>query len=144
MHSLDDLVESNYNGVVLGELPFIKDETLILKPSDRSLISESFRMLVTNLKYMFKVSKESKVILVGSSVKGEGKTYTAVNLSLSLASLNKKVLLIGFDLRNPQIHKYINEDKNQGGLINCLIDKNFDYKSILKDFSSEFENQKSY
>ena len=76
-----------------------------------------------------------QVILCTSTIKGEGKTFVALNLSLALASLNKKVLLIGADLRNPQIHNYVDVEKRVDGLSNYLYDDGFDWKSaLLKPF----------
>ena len=133
IHSLEDIESSKYEGDVLGEIPFFEGEIndkLFTNPSDRSIISESFRMLMSNVKY-FLGEKKSNVILVTSSIKGEGKTLTTVNLSLSFASLNKKVLLIGCDLRNPQIHNYIGCNKNLPGLVDYLVDSNFAWKSAI-------------
>ena len=93
---------------------------------------------MSNIKYLFTEHKSSKVILITSSIKGEGKTLTAINISLAFASLNKRVLLIGCDLRNPQIHKYIDQDKNVEGVINFLVDKSFKWKnSVLKCFPKQ-------
>jgi len=90
---------------------------------------------MSNTRYLFKDNNKSQVILVTSSIKGEGKTLSALNLSLSFASLNKKVLLIGCDLRNPQIHKYLDEDKNNKGLVDFLVDNNSNWKeSVLTKF----------
>ena len=56
-------------------------------------------------------------------------------MSLAFASLDKKVLLVGCDLRNPQIHSLVNEDKNQPGLVNFLMDQRTNWKqNILKKF----------
>jgi capsular exopolysaccharide synthesis family protein len=128
-------IDSHYSSLnVLGEIPFFdlkEEDKLFFDPAARSVVSESFRMLMSNTRYLFKDNKKSNVILVTSSVKGEGKTLCALNLSLSFASLNKKVLLIGCDLRNPQIHKYLDEDKNQKGLVDFLVDKNSKWKKTL-------------
>ena len=76
-------------------------------------------------------------MIVSSSIKGEGKTLTAMNLSLAFASLNKKILLIGCDLRNPQLHKHIDEDKNTLGLVNFLVDPTINWReAILKKFDN--------
>ena len=66
-----------------------------------------------------------------STIKGEGKTYVSMNLSLALSSINKKVLIIGADLRNPQLHTLISVDKQQAGLSNYLHDAQFDWKDGL-------------
>ncbi len=124
---------------VLAELPQIKgDSLLFLEPSDRSPQAEAFRILSANVNYVLPGnSKKGKVIYVTSTIKGEGKTYTGLNLSLSLSSINKKVLLIGSDLRNPQIHRYTQPemDKNAPGLSNYLHDETFDWrKALVKGF----------
>ena len=134
----DDIEESNFNGTILAEIPFfdLQDkEKTFSNPSDRSIVSESFRMLMSNTRYLLESNKDSSVILVTSSVKGEGKTLTAINLSLAFASLDKKVLLIGCDLRNPQLHKYVDEEKDQKGIVNFLVDNKLKWKDwTLKKF----------
>jgi capsular exopolysaccharide synthesis family protein len=131
IHSREDIEFHNSSLNVLGEIPFFdltEEDKLFADPSARSIVSESFRMLMSNTRYLFKDNNKSQLILVTSSIKGEGKTLSALNLSLSFASLNKKVLLIGCDLRNPQIHKYLHEDKNQRGLVDFLVDNKSNWK----------------
>lgn len=70
----------------------------------KSLISEQYRALRTSIQYS-NVDKNMKTILITSSDKNEGKTTTVVNLAVNFANLDKKVLLIDCDLRNPSIHK---------------------------------------
>ena len=135
----DDIEESSFKGTVLAEIPFFdldEKEKTFSNPSDRSIVSESFRMLMSNTRYLLKSEKDSSVILVTSSIKGEGKTLTALNLSLAFASLDKKVLLIGCDLRNPQLHKYVNEEKDQKGVVNFLVDNKLKWHEwTLKKFN---------
>ncbi len=93
---------------VLAEIPTVgKDETDLVAKNDLSVYAEAFRILTANLKFMLtKISGTAPVILFTSSVKGEGKTTVSVNSALSLAS-TKKVIIIGADLRNPQLERYI-------------------------------------
>ena len=113
-------------------------EKVFKNPDDRSIISESFRMLMSNVRYLQKNDSSSNVILVTSSIKGEGKTLNALNLALSFSSVGKKVLLIGCDLRNPQLHKYINYDKNVPGLVDYLVDNKTEWKkNIINPFDSQ-------
>ena len=116
---------------VLGEIP-LTNQTLIQENIRGSLV-ESFRLIRTNLNYILPKNESGKVILVTSSIKGEGKTFAAINLAQSLSSINNaKVLAIGVDLRNPQIHRYINQDKDSIiGLTNYLNEKDIDYKEII-------------
>ena len=138
IQSREDIESHNSSIDIAGEIPFFdigEEDKIFSDPSARSIVSESFRMLMSNTRYLFKDNDKSKIILVTSSIKGEGKTLTALNLSLSFASLNKKVLLIGCDLRNPQIHKYLDEDKNKKGLVDFLVDNKSSWKnSILNKF----------
>lgn len=120
---------------VIAEIPQIKAglNTVFSNPNDRSALAESFRILTTNMNYVLSSKKEGKAIFCTSTIKGEGKTFISLNVSLAMASLNKKVLLIGADLRNPQLHTYANINKNQNGLSNYLIDPSIDWKSFTKN-----------
>ena len=133
LYSKDDLEELNLNAPLIAEIPEIDDTYKLLKSAqERSTLAESFRILSSNLNFIIPKNIEGgKVIISTSTIKGEGKTFTALNLALTYSSLNKKVLLIGADLHNPQIHKYLNLEKSVSGLINYLLDNNFDWKSSL-------------
>ncbi|OQD43069.1 tyrosine protein kinase [Croceivirga radicis] len=103
---------------VLAEIPNVKNkEELIVKRRDRSILAESLRILRTNLDYVLRMrNKEQRGhrILVTSSVSGEGKTFVSSNLALIFSSTDKKVLLIGADIRNPKIFSFFgNEQKSR-------------------------------
>jgi len=137
LHSKEDIVKINANIPVIGEIPNIKkqEDFIFDDPNARTALAESFRILSSNVDYILPKKKEGKVIYCTSTIKGEGKTYISLNLSLALSSINKKVLLIGSDLRNPQIHTHINEDKHKPGLSNYLHDTNYDWKdSVINGF----------
>ncbi|WP_316819929.1 polysaccharide biosynthesis tyrosine autokinase [Pedobacter gandavensis] len=87
------------NAPVIGEISH-QDEDMAIANSSRSVISEQFRALRTNLSFFFK-NKNEKVILLTSSMSGEGKSFIAINLGHILALANKKVLLMELDLRKP-------------------------------------------
>ena len=94
---------------VLAELPKLtRKEAKLISNDDRSVLSESLRILRTNLDYLIKSKKGSKnnIIYVTSSVPGEGKTFLASNLAMVFASTGKKVLLIGADIRNPKLYNF--------------------------------------
>ena len=125
---------------VIAEIPQISTglNTLFSNPNDRSVLAESFRILTTNMNFVMPPESGGKVIFCTSTIKGEGKTFMSLNLSLAMASLNKKVLLIGADLRNPQLHTYAKINKNQLGLSNYLIDPSTDWKSLtMKIFKKQ-------
>ena len=139
LHSKKDIESKVSHIPVVGEIPQSKkDETIFSHPNDRSAFAESFRILSSNVDYILPKSEHGKVILCTSTIKGEGKTFVSLNLSLALSSLNKKVLLIGADLRNPQLHQYIKLDKDSPGLSDYLHNTDFDWKKgILKSFSRQ-------
>jgi capsular exopolysaccharide synthesis family protein len=111
---------------VVGEIPRTgrKDEELIQK-NDRSVLAESFRILRTNLQYFFLSRKsqanEGKVLFVTSTVKGEGKTFVATNLALTLAHSGSKVVLVGGDIRNPQLQRYVTGEFDNKGVVEYLV-----------------------
>lgn len=95
----------------------------------RSGIAESFRGLRTNLQYLFRQTKECKVLSIHSMIPGEGKTFSSLNLASIIAMDSKKVLLIGCDLRKPRLHNIFNVD-NKSGLSTYLIGQD-NIKSII-------------
>ncbi|BAO76208.1 GumC family protein [Winogradskyella sp. PG-2] len=130
----EDVAQISSKVPIVGEIPKVKSDNLIFKdPEDKSVLSEAFRILSSNVNYILPVKEgdKGKVIYCTSTIKGEGKTYISINLSLALSSINRKVLLIGADLRNPQIHSHIKQDKHKPGLSNYLHDVNYDWKDAL-------------
>jgi len=99
------------------------------------MFAESVRSVRTNLNFLAS-EKESKVICITSEVAGEGKSFVAVNLSSTLALINKKVILIGADLRRSRIHKTFHVQNNMG-LSNYLAHQ-ANTKDIIRQ--SEVEN----
>ena len=107
---------------ILGRIAYNKSkENLVVKAGNRSAINEMFRLLRTNLSYL-NLKEEKRILLVTSSIPGEGKSFIALNLAIALALSNKKVLLVGLDLRKPKLYQYLGVD-NSVGLSNYLIGK---------------------
>ena len=139
----EDILSGATDLDIVAEIPYFdltEKNKIFSNPKDRSLPSESFRMLMSNSKYLLNNTDGCSVLTITSSVKGEGKTLTAINLANAFASLDKKVLLVGCDLRNPQLHKYMGEDKNQEGVVNFLVDNKYNWKSSLLRPFTEFES----
>lgn len=109
--------------VVIAEVPLITDGNTVVHPNDFSTFAESFRILSSNLKYLLKAkkSREGDVVLVTSSIKGEGKTTVSINTALTLAG-KSKVIIIGADIRNPQLHRFV-RGKNIGLTDYLMSDK---------------------
>lgn len=118
---------------VLAEIPFIHQINKHISENDRSVLAESYRNLRTNIDFLlpFHERKEGYVLFSTSSVKGEGKTFNAMNMAIIFTQMKKRVLLIGADLRNPQIHKYLDIDKSRAGLSSYLFNPSIDYKSLI-------------
>lgn len=117
---------------VIGEIPKLsRGASELITLSDVSPLAEAFRILATNLKYIIPKVDSAKKIMVTSSVKGEGKTFVSVNLSLVLASSGNKVLVIGSDIRNPQLQRYNLEMKKATGLTEYLYGEVSDASTII-------------
>ena len=142
IHSKQDFDYLSPDIPVVGEIPFIDQDNRIITDNDRSILAESFRILRTNIHYLMPLKKEGEcpVIYTCSSIKGEGKTFVSLNLALTLSTLNKKVILLGADLRNPQLHKYLNLNKNRMGLSNYLYDNTTNWKDLINEniFNNKF------
>jgi capsular exopolysaccharide synthesis family protein len=105
---------------IMGTIPRANDSDsrLVISERPKSATAESFRIIRTNLSF-FQTKKTPFVILLTSSVSSEGKTYNALNLASILAASGKKTVLLGFDLRKPQLHNYLNIE-NEIGISNYL------------------------
>ncbi|WP_035716554.1 GumC family protein [Christiangramia echinicola] len=137
IYSRSDIEELSREITIVGELPKVKEkEEIMIGKNDRSMLSESFRFLITNLQFLLLDSKKTdkgRKILITSSIKGEGKTFTALNLAITLANNERKVLLIGADLRNPKLQMYIeNSESNKAGLSNYLTQNKICIKNLIK------------
>jgi capsular exopolysaccharide synthesis family protein len=95
-----------------------KTSTVVFE-SPNSLIAESFRLLRSRMQFLTKEAV-SPVILVTSSMPGEGKTFTAINLASVYSLLGKQTILLGFDLRKPKIYKDFGLS-NEKGISTWLI-----------------------
>ncbi len=104
----------------IGHNDFNSELPVVERPG--STLAESFRSVRTNLKYFAK-EITCPVISVSSTISSEGKTFISANLAAILASLNKKVLLVGLDLRKPRTHKILGIE-NTIGMSTYLIGQN--------------------
>ncbi len=101
----------------------------MVRPGGSSSTAELFRLIRTNLQFVLP-KKTNNVVLVTSSVSGEGKSFIAINLAASLALLGKKVLLIGMDIRKPKLVQYLDLPSSRG-LTEYLAGGNLSLKDII-------------
>ncbi|MDD2674361.1 MAG: polysaccharide biosynthesis tyrosine autokinase [Flavobacterium sp.] len=127
---------------VIAEIPYFKDFKLFKDKNDRSVHAESFRILSSNANFSLpiKEGKIGQVILITSSIMGEGKTFIATNLSLAYASYNKKVLLIGADMRKPKLHLSFDFTKVDKGLSTYLHDNSTTWRDVVVENNPYNEN----
>ena len=104
---------------IIGNILHNKESSsLVVHEYPRTVMAESFRSLRANFHYTLG-ELNNPVILVTSSIMGEGKSFVSVNLATSFALYEKKVLLVSFDLRRPTISKVLNQN-NKAGLSSYL------------------------
>ena len=140
IHTREDLEKLIPNLDIMGEVPFVEDIQSIT--DSRGIFAESSRVIRSNIS--FKLNKDqSNVILCTSSIKGEGKTLTAFNTAASYVATGKKVLLIGADLRNPQLHTLINIDRksNLKGLSTLIANASLEVSKEAIETLDLFNNQ---
>jgi capsular exopolysaccharide synthesis family protein len=101
----------------------------IITEYPKSPIADSFRSIRTNINF-FAQGRDKMTILITSSMSGEGKSFSSINLASVYALLGKKTLLLGFDLRRPALYKDFNL-KNEKGVTSYLI-KNAEIKDIIQ------------
>jgi tyrosine-protein kinase Etk/Wzc len=119
-----DEVEKRTGSSVLGEIGMMKTvkgepaSESIIKMTSRSAVAEQFRALRTNLQYLG--DGTCRTIMFTSSIGGEGKSFISINLAASLAFSDKRVILLGMDLRKPSLHERL-ELPNKKGVSNYMV-----------------------
>ena len=111
---------------IVGDVPLTEEAngSIAVFENQNTLMSETFRNLRTNLQFM--LENDQKVILVTSTVSGEGKSFISSNLAISLSLLGKKVVIVGLDIRKPGLNKIFNIPRKELGITQYLSnpDKN--------------------
>ena len=105
---------------VVGDIPLADEKTgsIAVFENQNNLMSETFRNVRTNLQFMLENGKN--VILVTSTISGEGKSFISANLAISLSLLGKKVVIVGLDIRKPGLNKVFNLPKKEHGITQYL------------------------
>ena len=91
---------------------------IVVHENHNNQMEEVFRSLRTNLQFI--MAENEKVVLFTSSTSGEGKTFTAANLAVSFALLDKKVVLVGLDIRKPRLAELFEINDHHHGITNLL------------------------
>jgi capsular exopolysaccharide synthesis family protein len=132
IHSKDDII--NLGLPYLGDLPLEKNKnnSLIVNQGERTSIAEAFKIIRTNINFYTKNnnSLSSKIIFISSTISHEGKSFISLNLASTIGLTDKKVLLIGMDLRAPKLLEYL-DIKNQKGVTSFIIDNNLTINDII-------------
>lgn len=126
-------IEGHDDVVRLTKLPIIADiaiasnsakgkADIVVHENQNNQMEEIFRSLRTNLQFM--LHEGEKVVLFTSSTSGEGKTFTAANLSVSFGLLGKKVILVGLDIRRPRLAEQFGINDHKHGITNILVKDN--------------------
>lgn len=123
-------VEDGTRVPLIGELSYnAKQKNAMVNPQSRGVLAEQFRLIRTNLQYIAS-DKKGKTILVTSFMSGEGKSFVSLNLAGSLATSDKRVLLLELDLRKPKLAKYLNIEAGMG-LTDYLVKQNMRIEEVI-------------
>ena len=120
---------------IAGDIPLTdekntKEGSNAVFENQNTLLSETFRHLRTKIQFMLQNNK--KVILVTSTVSGEGKSFTSANLAISLSLLGKKVVIVGLDIRKPGLNKVFNLSSKEKGITQYLANPEMDLMSLVQ------------
>ena len=108
---------------VIGDIPVadgLKGSSIAVFENQNNLMSETFRGIRTNLQFL--LEEDQKVIMVTSTVSGEGKSFVSANTAISLSLLGKKVVIVGLDIRKPGLNKVFNLSTKEQGITQFLTD----------------------
>jgi tyrosine-protein kinase Etk/Wzc len=123
-------VEQATKTPILGEIyQNSSPEILVATEMNKTPIAELFRLIRTNLQFAT-IGKENKVIMLTSSMSGDGKTFISINLAATLALTGRKVVIVGFDLRKPRLMQDLGLALGNG-VSNYLISENLSVDEII-------------
>ena len=120
---------------VVGDIPLTdekndKNGSIAVFENKNNLMSETFRNIRTNLQFM--LDNDQKVILVTSTVSGEGKSFVSANLAISLSLLGKKVVIVGLDIRKPGLNKVFHLSNKEKGITQYLSNPETDLMELVQ------------
>ncbi|MEY8687205.1 GumC family protein [Bacteroides sp. AN502(2024)] len=117
---------------VIGDIPLAdeKSGSIAVFENQNNLMSETFRNVRTNLQFMLENGKN--VILVTSTISGEGKSFVSSNLAVSLSLLGKKVVIVGLDIRKPGLNKVFKLSTKERGITQFLTNPSMDLMELVQ------------
>ena len=132
---------------VIADIPVASDAAkkegkadIVVHQNVNNLMEEIFRGLRTNIQFMLKEGE--KVMMFTSSTSGEGKTFVASNIGISLALLGKKVVMVGLDIRKPRLAELFQIDNHHNGITNLIVHDHNTWDDIQKQILSSGVNSK--
>jgi len=106
-----------------------ESDVVVVREGKTTPIVEMFRIIRTNVQFMLS-GTEKPVILITSSISGEGKSFTSINLAMSFALMKKKVVLVGLDIRSPMLGDYLHLSKERG-ITMYIADESYTVNDII-------------
>ena len=132
LHGIHDLIK--FKLPAIGEIPKGDDDqrSVVATKNARTHIAEAFRMVRSNMNFLLedKKEKDCKTIMFTSSIAGEGKTFISINIGHTLSHSDKKVVVIGLDLRAPKIGRYL-DITSQAGVSNYIVNESLTFDDLL-------------
>ena len=132
---------------VIADIPVASDAAkkegkadIVVHQNVNNLMEEIFRGLRTNIQFILK--SDEKVIMFTSSTSGEGKTFVASNIGISLALLGKKVIMVGLDIRKPRLAELFQIDNHHNGITNLIVRDHNSWEDIQNQILSSGVNSK--
>lgn len=117
---------------IIGDIPTASANgskgNIVIQENKSNLMSEIFRGLRTNLQLAG--DDKEKVFIVTSTTTGEGKTFIASNLAMSLALLEKKTIMVGLDIRKPRMAELFSIGDRQHGITNILANEECNWEEV--------------
>ncbi len=129
---------------IIADIPLAaveQDNTsgVVVSENKNNMMEEAFRGLRTNLRFV--LTNTEKVVCCTSCIPGEGKSFVAANLAMSLSLLGKHVLLIGLDIRKPRLGAMFKLEKKKAGITSFLMLDQPDYQLLEEQISHGVMNK---
>ena len=139
----DDVMKLT-NIPLISDIPMASDVAkgkadIVVHKNTNNLMEEIFRGLRTNIQFMLKDGQ--KTLMFTSSTSGEGKTFVASNVAISLALLGKKVITVGLDIRKPRLAELFQIDNHHNGITNLIVHDHNTWDDIQKQIINSGVNE---